>query len=143
MGTEAALTSPSIAARSEVDRMTRKLALGALLVAAVAATAACQSQEQKKDETKAAGTGGAAEMTEDERTVYVIGQREEPGGHGYGQGPLSRDLDRRDRVRQLDQAGRARGLRAERRDRLLDGGRPEDEGGGEGPSRLPLEHRLW
>src|SRR5437870_6359529 len=75
MGTEAALTSPSIAARSEVDRMTRKLALGALLVAAVAATAACQSQERKKDETKAAGAGGSAAMTEDEKTVYVIGLR--------------------------------------------------------------------
>jgi len=53
--------------------MTRKLAMGALLVAAVAAAAACQSQEQKKEETKTAG--GTAAMTEDEKTVYVIGLR--------------------------------------------------------------------
>src|SRR6266487_2016108 len=75
MGTRAALRRPSTAARSEVDRMTRKLALGALLVAAVAAAGACQSQEQKKDETKAAGAGGAASMSEDEKVVYVIGLR--------------------------------------------------------------------
>ena len=53
--------------------MTRKLALGALLVAAVAAAAACQDQGQKKEETRAAG--GAAAMTEDEKTIYVIGTR--------------------------------------------------------------------
>ncbi len=53
--------------------MTRKLVMGALLVGAVGVGGACQSQEQKKDETKAAGA--AAAMTEDEKTVYVIGLR--------------------------------------------------------------------
>ncbi len=53
--------------------MTRKLAMGALLAAVVATAAACQSQEQKKDGSKAAG--GAAAMTEDEKTIYVIGLR--------------------------------------------------------------------
>ena len=53
--------------------MTRKLVMGALLVGAVGVGGACQSQEQKKEETKAAG--GAAAMTEDEKTIYVIGTR--------------------------------------------------------------------
>jgi FKBP-type peptidyl-prolyl cis-trans isomerase FkpA len=53
--------------------MTRKLAMGALLVAAVATAAACQGQGQKKDESKAAG--GAAAMTEDDKTIYLIGLR--------------------------------------------------------------------
>ena len=48
--------------------MTRKLAVTALLVAAVAATSACQA---KKEETKA--PAGPAGKTEDEKTVYAIG----------------------------------------------------------------------
>jgi FKBP-type peptidyl-prolyl cis-trans isomerase FkpA len=48
--------------------MTRKLAVTALLVAAVAATSACQA---KKEETKA--PAGPPGKTEDEKTVYAIG----------------------------------------------------------------------
>jgi FKBP-type peptidyl-prolyl cis-trans isomerase FkpA len=48
--------------------MTRKLAVTALLMAAVAATGACQA---KKEETKA--PAGPAGKTEDEKTVYAIG----------------------------------------------------------------------
>jgi FKBP-type peptidyl-prolyl cis-trans isomerase FkpA len=53
--------------------MTRKIAMGALLVAAVATAAACQSQDQKKDGSKA--TGSPVAMTEDEKTIYEIGRR--------------------------------------------------------------------
>ena len=49
--------------------MTRKLAVTALLLAAVAATGACQA---KKDEEKKAPAGPAAK-TEDEKTIYSIG----------------------------------------------------------------------
>ena len=48
--------------------MTRKLAVTALLVVAVAATSACQA---KKEETKA--PAAPAGKTEDEKTVYAIG----------------------------------------------------------------------
>jgi FKBP-type peptidyl-prolyl cis-trans isomerase FkpA len=51
--------------------MTSKLAMVTLLLAGVAATAACQSQEQKKDETKAGAAAGT--KSEDEKTVYAIG----------------------------------------------------------------------
>ena len=51
-----------------MNRMTRKLAVTALLVVAVGATIACQA---KKEETKAPAS--PAGKTEDEKTVYAIG----------------------------------------------------------------------
>jgi FKBP-type peptidyl-prolyl cis-trans isomerase FkpA len=62
--------------------MTRKLAVTALLVAAVAATAACQA---KKEEAKAPAT--PAGRTEDEKTVYAIGTMMGRQISGFGLSP--------------------------------------------------------
>jgi len=62
--------------------MTRKLAVTALLVAAVAATSACQA---KKEETKA--PAGPAGKTEDEKTVYAIGTMMGRQISGFGLSP--------------------------------------------------------
>jgi len=50
--------------------MTRKLAVATLLVAGVSAIAACQKQEEKKDEKATASPAG---RTEDEKAAYAIG----------------------------------------------------------------------
>src|SRR6266542_3668550 len=66
--------------------------------------------------------------------------------HGQGQGALSGDADRRERLRQLGPAGRAGDVSAQRRHQVLERGVAADEGRREEPdhlSRRPGVRRAW
>ena len=65
------------------------------------------------------------------------------GRHRPGEGALRRPPHRRQGVRQLDRARRARDVPAERRDRVLDRRRADHEGRRQGAVHLPGESRLW
>ena len=88
---------------------------------------------------KAATEKGAVKL--ESGLVYIPlkeGTGPHPLGHGHGQGPLPRHLDRRHGVRQLLQAGPARPVRAEQGpDQGPGRGAPEDEGRRKGQAGLP------